>query len=77
MNENIDVRISNYLKILSNPELVGLLDNEIIQVMKEAVAIYVATTAPKYIQDYRKQQKIEGNIGDMFAAAEQKNKFNF
>ena len=59
MNENIDVRMSNYLNILSNPELKRNFDNQAILAMQEAVAIYVATTASKYVQDYRKQQESE------------------
>ena len=59
MNENIDVRMSNYLTILGNQELRKNFDSEVIRAMETAVAIYTAKTARDYIDNYKNNQKIE------------------
>ena len=55
MNENLDVRMSNYLAILSNPNIQKNFDSNTILAMQEALAIYTATTAVKYVQDYKEK----------------------
>ena len=57
MNENIDVRISNYLTILGNQELRNKIDSNIVRAMESAVAIYTATTTRRYLDEYRSHQE--------------------
>ena len=60
MNENIDVRMSNYLTILSNPELKKEFGMETVMAMEKALVIYTSTTAIKYVEEYEsKRQKEE------------------
>ena len=59
MNENIDVRMSNYITILSNPELKKEFDLQTVMAMEKALVIYTSTTAAKYVDDYQKQQDTE------------------
>ncbi len=54
MNENIDIRIQNYLTILTNPELRKIVDKEAFFAMQKAVAIYSSSTAANYIEEYKK-----------------------
>ena len=56
-NENIDVRMSNYLAILSNQELCRNFDPSVVRNIKRAVAIYAATTAQKYVENYDNEQQ--------------------
>ena len=56
-NENIDVRMSNFLTILGNQNLSKNFDPVVVRNMERAVAIYAATTSQKYVEDYAKQQK--------------------
>ena len=59
MSENIDLRMQNYLTILSNPELKKEFDVETIMAMKKALVIYTSKTAVKYVEEYKKQQEAE------------------
>jgi len=59
MNENIDIRMSNYLTILSNPMLKQQFDGKVIYAMEQALVIYTATTANKYVDDYRQTHEHE------------------
>ena len=63
MNENIDVRMSNYLTILSNPELKKEFGMETVMAMEKALVIYTSTTAIKYVEEYeaRKQNENDQN----------------
>ena len=56
MNENIDVRVSNYLNILSNPSLKNELDSQTVDLLNEAVKIYALTTAKNYVETFRNQR---------------------
>ena len=59
MEENIDVRISNYLTILGNGELRKNIDPAVVRNMEDAVAYYAAVTSKKIAEEYRKQQQAE------------------
>ena len=69
MNENIDVRMSNYLAILSNQELCKNFDPSVVRNMESAVAIYAATTSKKYVENYNNEQRTmetEEKVNSMF-----------
>ncbi len=51
--ENIDVRMSNYIAILSNPELAKKFEPSVIRYMETAVNTYVSTTAIDYVNNYK------------------------
>ena len=59
MQENIDVRMSNYMAILSNNEVRANLNltGEQIFAMENALKIYFSSTALKYIEDYNREQE--------------------
>lgn len=57
--ENIDLKISNYLNILSNQELKMNLDENTIDLLVRSVKIYALTTAKNYIEEYIKQKEEE------------------
>ncbi len=59
MSENIDVRMSNYLAIVSNPELRKQFDMQTIMAMEKALVIYTSTTAIKYIEEYESKKASE------------------
>ena len=59
MNENLDIRMQNYLTILSNPELKKEFDLQTVMAMEKAVVIYTSTTATKYVDEYQKQQDVK------------------
>ncbi len=56
MNENIDVRMSNYLTILSNPEVSKMFEPEVVRNMQYAVAIYAEATSKEYVNNYKAQK---------------------
>lgn len=71
MNENIDVRMSNYITLLSHPELTisAKFNSKTILAMEKALMIYASTTANKYVDNYQKeqeslklQQQFNGNV---------------
>ena len=53
MNENLDVRMSNYLKILSDPELIRNFPADVIRRLEQAVVIYANQTSKKFIDSTR------------------------
>ena len=57
MNENIDIRMSNYITILSNPEMRKKFTDEAIRAMEESVVIYGSTTAVKYVNNYHSERE--------------------
>ena len=59
VGENIDIRMSNYITILSNPNAFPptMFDKDTLIGMKRAVAVYLATTSKKYLEDFTKQQR--------------------
>lgn len=61
MNENIDVRMSNYLTILSNPELKKEFGMETVMAMEKALVIYTSTTAIKYVEEYEARKQNEND----------------
>lgn len=61
MNENIDVRMSNYLTILSNPELKKEFGMETVMAMEKALVIYTSTTAIKYVEEYEASKQKEND----------------
>lgn len=65
---NIDVRMSNYLAILSNQGLRGKINSSVAQDMETALAIYAATTSRKFIDDFNRQKSVmesEKNVSSM------------
>ena len=68
-NENIDVRMSNFLAILSNQELCRKFDPSVVRNMESAVAIYAATTSKKYVENFNKERRAmetEEKVNSMF-----------
>ena len=61
MNENIDVRMSNYLTILSNPALKKEFGMETVMAMEKALVIYTSTTAIKYVEEYEARKQKEND----------------
>lgn len=55
---NIDVRMSNYIAILSNQELRKNIVPSVVQDMENALAIYVAATSKKIINDFNERQRV-------------------
>ena len=53
--ENIDVRMANYIAILSNPEMVKNFDQSVIRYMETALNTYVSTTAIDYVNNYKQE----------------------
>lgn len=71
MGENIDVRMENYMKLLTNAEFCKFLqlDEETMMAMKQSVAIYAATTSKKFVDDYNKamkQQETQEEVRKLF-----------
>ena len=58
MYENIDIRMSNFINILFNPELKRKMPQQAILAMQEAISIYSSTTAIEYVNKYKKQQEL-------------------
>ena len=65
MNENIDVRMSNYLAILGNPEMSRNFEPAVIHAMEKAVAIYTATTSKAYIEEYMSHKKAQEKVEEV------------
>ncbi len=65
MNENIDVRISNYLTILADRDLCKNFDPAVVRNIETAVAIYAATTSKKYVDDYRRSQAEQTKVDEV------------
>lgn len=55
-NENIDIRMSNYLNILAHQELRNALVPEVISLMEQAVSIYATTTSKEYVDEFKRKQ---------------------
>ena len=66
MNENIDVRMSNFLKIVSDPEIRKQFDWQTVMQMEKALVIYASTTAEKYVQDYESQKATNNQMKSAF-----------
>ena len=65
MNDNIDIRMSNYLAILGNPKISMNFEPEVIHAMEKAVAIYAATTSKEYLEEYKRQQEARAKIEEV------------
>ena len=68
MNENIDIRMGNYLAILSNPQMSANFDPETISVIQRAVSIYVSKTAKAYVEAHDAAQLRNNDILNQFDA---------
>ncbi len=64
MQENLDVRMNNYLTILGNPSLSRNFDPNVLRTMEQAVAIYVSKTSKEYVAAYENKEKetLRGNV---------------
>ena len=54
MNENIDIRMSNYMAMLSNPSISKILDDKTKENMIWALGNYAKKTSEKYAQEHDK-----------------------
>ena len=60
MGENLDVRMSNYITILSVPnKYATIIDPEMVKNMRTVLKIYLASTAKKMVDDYQTQMRTE------------------
>ena len=57
MQENIDVRMANYLTILSNKDLASKFYGNDVRAMEDALALYVKLTARSYVESVRQSQE--------------------
>jgi hypothetical protein len=57
---NIDIRMANYLTVVSNPEKYSFYyDSETFNNMRKALKIYYATTSRDYVQEYTRAEVAE------------------
>ncbi len=59
MNNNIDIMMSNYITILSNPQMLAKFEPSVVNEMQKALHIYASTTATKYNYEFSKNYSVQ------------------
>ncbi len=65
MEENIDIRMANYLAIIGNTEMRKNFEPSVIHALEKSVAIYAATTSKVYLEEYKRKQDAQAKVEEI------------